>query len=1110
MNILIISQCRKNALVETRRILDQFAERRGDRTWQTAITQQGLDTLYRLLRQSARRNTAVACHRLRGTDRSELLWVVGDASQFNAMGAVPTDSTARDILRSDGEDDWLTGEEIRLLAALAALFHDFGKASAGFQAKLLLAQAIADAYRHEWVSVRLFAAFVNRRPDAEWLADLTALPEGTEAVCLARLVVDQPAKPLPGPFKELPPLAQVVAWLMLSHHRLPNATTAIPLGPVLSRLPGEIAASWCGARAEATGAESSPLWSFPHGLPWRSQHWQRHARRVAGAILARPQMLTRNWLDEPYALHLARLGLMLADHHYSSLPSLERYGDCQPAGDRLYANSQSVETPGRGDKRSAKREYKQRLDEHLIGVEVTAGRVLRSLFRLEKTLPRIARHRGLRSRSKDAFAWQNKAADTAASLRERAARQGFFGVNMASTGKGKTLANGRILYALADPARGARFTIALGLRTLTLQTGAVYRDHLKLGEADLAVLVGSAAVRQLHELGNVLDDGPAPVVGSESSHPLLPENSHVHFAGNPEHGPVNDWMNASPAALKLVNAPVLVCTIDHLMPATEGTRGGHQIAPMLRLLSADLVLDEPDDFSMEDLPALARLVHWAGLLGSRVLLSSATLPPALIQGLFQAYSAGRRQYQRHRGQPGQREAGVCCAWFDEFDTHGVELDDGDGFAEAHQRFVTKRVARLAGEPVRRLGEILRLPFQQAKREEVSGQLAPLLQETIVKLHGHHAMADPVSGRQVSFGILRLANIDPLIDLARVLLATPPSPGYRFHFCVYHSRYPLLMRAAIERQLDAALDRHDPMAVFGRPGVRRVLDQHNEPHQVFIVAATAVSEVGRDHCYDWGIAEPSSMRAIIQLAGRIRRHRPLENPYPNLVLLDTNLAHLRNGPGKAAFRHPGFELGSPPYLLKSHQLSDLLSPEQVRHPDATSRIQEAASLHPEYSLVDLEHARLHDAMMSGEAGSRAQGGQRVFPIPLWWTTRAPLTALIQHRTPFRGKDAPSRCYGWLPDDSGGMGFYRFEPDGRLTPADHLVKRRITLPHTPRVSLWGADSYAAALDQLAEALDLAPEECARRFGTVDLPTAWDNQIAVDQAWQYHDLLGFQRER
>lgn len=85
MNVLLISQCSKNALTETRRILDQFAERRGDRAWQTPITQAGLDTLHRLLRQTARKNTAVACHWIRGKDHSELLWVVGDVRQFNTQ-----------------------------------------------------------------------------------------------------------------------------------------------------------------------------------------------------------------------------------------------------------------------------------------------------------------------------------------------------------------------------------------------------------------------------------------------------------------------------------------------------------------------------------------------------------------------------------------------------------------------------------------------------------------------------------------------------------------------------------------------------------------------------------------------------------------------------------------------------------------------------------------------------------------------------------------------------------------------------------------------------------------------------------------------------------------
>ena len=72
MNISLISECDKRALIETRRILDQFAERRRDRVWQTPITQVDLETLRALLRKTARKNTAVACHWIRGIDRSEL------------------------------------------------------------------------------------------------------------------------------------------------------------------------------------------------------------------------------------------------------------------------------------------------------------------------------------------------------------------------------------------------------------------------------------------------------------------------------------------------------------------------------------------------------------------------------------------------------------------------------------------------------------------------------------------------------------------------------------------------------------------------------------------------------------------------------------------------------------------------------------------------------------------------------------------------------------------------------------------------------------------------------------------------------------------------------
>ncbi|MDD2885723.1 MAG: type I-F CRISPR-associated helicase Cas3f, partial [Dechloromonas sp.] len=519
-----------------------------------------------------------------------------------------------------------------------------------------------------------------------------------------------------------------------------------------------------------------------------------------------------------------------------------RYGDKVTKAQALYANT---------DRKTGA--LKQRLDEHLIGVEVNASRLVRTLPRLEEQLPRLV-HRAFRQRAPQAFAWQNRAFELAEGMRERSEQHGFFGVNLASTGCGKTLANGRILYGLAKPYRGARFTIALGLRTLTLQTGDAYRERLHLGDDEMAVMVGGAAVRELHEQARQEKN-----TGSESANALLPEHSPVVFEGSIEDGPLNRWLKQSPDATKLLNAPILVCTIDHLMPACESTRGGHQIPPMLRLMSSDLVLDEPDDFGIDDLPALSRLVHWAGLLGSRVLLSSATLPPALIEGLFEAYRAGRAEFAQNRGRP-QKSAQICCAWFDEFAAEAADCSEVGSYRQAHAAFVEKRLTRLDKAPQRRKAEILPLSIARASREQVCADLAQALPAAITRLHNANHQTDPSSGKRVSLGLIRLANIDPLTQVARSLLAQGAPAGQRIHLCVYHSRHPLLVRSAIEKRLDRLLKRHDSAALFEDAELRQQIDAHPEPEQIFIVLATAVAEVGRDHDYDWAIVEPSSMRS----------------------------------------------------------------------------------------------------------------------------------------------------------------------------------------------------------------------------------------------------------
>ncbi|MEY6431050.1 type I-F CRISPR-associated helicase Cas3f [Thioalkalicoccus limnaeus] len=1126
MNILLISQCDKRALTETRRILDQFAERRGARTWQTPITRDGLETLRRLLRKSARKNTAVACHWIRGLDHSELLWIVGDRRRFNPLGAVPTNTTQRSVLRRDDENDWHTGELIRQLADLAGLLHDLGKAIHAFQARLRDQLQGRNLIRHEWVSVRLLEAFVGADDDAAWLARLAAPSAADDARWLGALRRDGLDGSLDSPFVALAnaPLAQALAWLILTHHRLPELPPnehfqASALRGLLTRIePAWNETAFLNAECKALEA----YWRFPEGLPITTPAWRQRASRLArrlGPLVVATGSLptTGTVLDEPFVMHLARLCLMLADHHYSSLE-----GD-HPERIRIQSDS-----PLLANTRRASSEPNQRLDEHLIGVARQASEIAHFLPRFERHLPRLGQRRALKRRAKEArFRWQDKAADAAAGMRERTQQQGAFIVNMASTGCGKTLGNARIMNALADPVLGMRCAFALGLRTLTLQTGRAFRELLGVDEEALAVRVGGAASRTLFER----QEAEAEVSGSASRQSLLDEEAHVVYEGQLDAHPLLRRALVDANVNKLLVAPLLVCTIDHLMPATDSPRGGHQIAPMLRLMSGDLVLDEPDDFDLDDLPALTRLVHWAGMLGARVLLSSATLPPALVQGLFEAYRNGRHHFQRNRGaEPGRFESppAVCCAWFDEFEQQVEDCADVNRFVEAHALFAQRRAGQLAAcaAHARQRATIRPLLEMPNARhwEPLAKAFAPQVLDAAARLHAVHHSVDPSSGKRVSFGLVRMANIEPLIEVALALFQLGPPPGMRVHLCVYHARHPLLIRSAIETQLDRTLRRHQPEAVFVLPEMRQRLHATAESDQLFIVLGSPVTEVGRDHDFDWALVEPSSMRSLIQLAGRVRRHRTTPVTDPNILVFSHNLRHYRDA-GKAAFCQPGFELDSGEFRLVTHDLRELLTAEEIAVVDARARIvvPDVSALRPAERLIDLEQARLYHRMLprlqsanAGESSGRRQRASAAAPVPAlnasaWWQLPprdALLSALLPRQQPFRKASVPPNVTLVLLPDEDGEEAYLYqvmEHAHRGDPPYALLDRSMCV-HVPdacvrgeRIEPWGVTDYVEALSALASALDLPLEHCARHFGTCAVRPS-------ESGWRYHPALGF----
>ncbi len=1121
MNILLVSECSGAARAQTRRILDQFSERRGDGVWQTVITQAGLDTLRKLLRRTARKNTAVACYRMYGA-RTELLWIAGAAGRFGPQGVVPTNRTRRDVLRAADENNWHSLPAISLLARLAALWHDVGKANRQFQRMLRSKTIQKSLIRHEWISLRLFEAFVGGDDDGTWLARMKTSDAAQAGDILARMRRDEVSslsKDERKPFAALPPLARTVGWLIVGHHRLPvHPDGKKCASEVLEALPYAIVREW-NEPGSPPPEEAGAYWDLPDDLFHRlGEKWQKQVRKCAARLLALPAPPNG---EDPFVLHLARLGLMLADHKVSAEPAEKDATppDATTRKDGLYANT------GSGGN------LRQTLPEHLTRVEAMCGQVTYALPLFSDELPRLACHRGLQRRSADSrFRWQDKAVEACAAVREHAGTDGVFLLNMASTGCGKTLANIRMLYALNNPERGMRAAFALGLRVLTEQTGREYRERLRLAEDELAVRVGGAAGRDLYNLfaawtgedvrlragaeTEALEAGWQELArtGAESARELFGEQDHVLFEGPATDHPAVARVFEDARARAFLSAPVLACTVDHLVPATESLRGGHQMLPMLRLLSGDLALDEIDDYSLEDLPAIARLTYWAGMLGCRVLVSSATMPPALAAGLFAAYREGRAVFQKNRGERPEEAPGIHCVWTDEFRTCTERIADEHAFAAAHRDFSRKRAQRVSDAPHRRSVRLLdTAALHGCSSRKLARELAHELLGAACRLHAdNHSV---FQGKRVSFGLVRMANIGPLRRVARALCGLDAPEGMRVHALVYHSRFPLCVRTRIETLLDRCLTRKDPAAVFDEVGSRL---HGPERDHIFLVLASPVCEVGRDWDADWALVEPSSMRSLIQLAGRIRRHRPEEHGTVNLLVWSRNFKALEE-PGEPAFRRPGFETGKGGlFTLRSHDLKQILLPEQYERIDSRPRLLAREHPEPRGNLADLEHARL-ERLFAAECENREEQAARICASSWWRQPQSMLTGVLQQKQPFRAPSCPEADYMLLPDeDENDWVLTAINKAGESSQEEKLI--RIVDAGDPALARggpaeifhWGqgmepwivADVLQLVYD-LAEEKNLSLELCARKYAVLRLPESGTG------GWSFHPLLGFDRK-
>ena len=1088
MMVTFVSQCEKKALKRTRRVLDAFASRIGNNTWQTVITQEGLNAVRKLLRKTASKNTAVSCHWIRDRSRSELLWVVGKRDEFSHAGVVPVHTTTKNIANNQWQNNWHYLPLIRVATALAALFHDLGKATICFQEKLKKTNFQADPLRHEWISCLLLHAFVqhccrsDKSSDIDWL---DALSKGNIDENMLKNALKDSAEGA-APLYKLPPLATIVAWLVLTHHRLPLPPKESlhrykdPL-PEYQQLLKALKADFDYNNPESE-IDIKDCLAFANGFLSNSIPWIREVKKWASKALKRQDLLA-DIVDSGgmrVVLFYSRLSLMLGDHSYSSQGADSNWKSVV----ELFANTESGK-------------LKQKLDEHLVGVLKSALSIVNCLPLFETELPVAKETKSLRIKSPRSFEWQDKAVRQINQWRrennhtEPEDQFGFFAVNMASTGKGKTFANAKIMHALSSDCSKLRYILALGLRTLTLQTGDEYKNRLGLTDNDLAVLIGSKAVLDLHNQGQETkyEQSEAEKSGSESTEELLKEEfsrEDIYY----------DTQNIPEKYLKTIlrkgkdrhflYAPVLACTIDHIIMATETTRGGRHILPSLRLMSSDLVIDEIDDFDVNDLKAIGRLIHLVGLLGRKAMISSATIPPDLAKGLFHAYRQGWLLFATSRGI----SQNVGCAWVDEFRTNVSTISYKSGehcsFSCLHDQFVQQRVRKLREEKVKRKAviSVLEVPHENDVKT-LEKQYFESVKQYIEQMHEKHFIVDEISTVQVSFGVVRVANIKPCVNLARYLLEEAEwRDDVNVKVMAYHSQQVLLMRNEQEKHLDVVLKRKNPQAAFENPIIKEHLSERSAKNMIYILVATPVEEVGRDHDFDWAVVEPSSYRSIIQLAGRVLRHRNKSPVEPSIMLMQYNLKgyiqkYSDKRDNKPVFYRPGYETYD--NRLISHDLKQIVCEEDLNHSvDAIPRIQPNKKLTPKKNLVDLEHVAIKNALNTPD--NRGAGNLEGWLTQYWWLTGIP-QRLYRFRDTLPGKN----IYLVPDNDNPDRADYAFcQKDATGCPVK--IEIEMGIEHREwddsQKRLWLYRDYAKLLTDIAQEQNLKIEDAGLRYGELCL--------------------------
>lgn len=943
MLITLISASEKKARVKVRRVASKYLFQIGHDVWQGRLSAEGLQHMADEIKKKSSKYTSVVIWKAQGKKDTVIVGKIGNMKRFDESGrfVYKQKRVSEPYAYSDNKQLNL----MSYITELAALFHDLGKATDGFQEKLRLVfdskkandkTLISDPVRHELLSVFMTQAFLKELDPIQsdspissesvqlWFRDRAESSLQARSTEYQRLRSDLKNKEgtdetvyhdfsdMDNPFDlgsfETSTVEASLLWLILTHHKLPEVDDQFkdvkrnPRARIKNKS-GEKKITLSASASRYVNTRSmdridqffSITDTTKEGCPWLDEQWCDRVVKIIGKIrLLKASVPVVSFKEaSPWVtglIYIARPSLVFADHRASS-----RKKSCLGKQDNslIFANTDSV---------NGRPVLADLLSVHLMKTDWDAARYFNTLFRKDRDpLKNLG---GLSSehiskdltgnRSPAPFDWQNRIDEVADAIGDAPS----LSVILAQTGTGKT--RGCIKLASALNPNEMRCTVGLGLRALADQTYNAYLEPpISLPENSVGRVIGS-----YYPIKTPVEKSIGTSASEQTGDQILLDDSD----GNP-------WEDVAAASIfvdgrkgarkkkKIFLKPVTSMTIDNIINAVSVRTGG-DMHILMHLMHSDLVIDEIDNFSPTDMSFVAMLVHLMGFYGRKVILATATMNEVIVKAMSDAYRMGldkrRAFYPVKTGKLAfiRSEA----PFFDVKDLDEKSTEYYRGFlATAEKQDVNTR----------HKSEILECVEPGKERPEIFQSIM----NKALELSEHHS--EKVDGIDFSTGFIRFNNVKNSQAMSHWLSRQPTDSDTHVEIVCYHAKTTGFERYIQEHYLNHLMSRKGNSLPEDVQKCRNDLFDRarkaGKSRVTLMVITTNIIEVGRDHCYDWAILEPASLASYIQSIGRVLRHRKQK------VVSKPNIAVL-NKPVKASVKtrdiwaYPGIE--TPDVALKT--------------------------------------------------------------------------------------------------------------------------------------------------------------------------------------------------